>query len=513
VVVEMIQKAAQQAVHSRSTHAEIDVPPNAQGYTPRPYQQAATKYITDMWKQCWDSGREVHPLMGDEMGLGKTIEVLCAIQTFPHAKEILIVCPGSVKHNWKKEIGIWLNTGDPRWSEKSEMVPFGYVLKHGLVTVIKSGMSIIPETPIWIVNYDLLKNNKVFQSVCDRDWDVVIADEIQRVKNSLAIRSKKFVKIPTRLKVALSGTIANKEEDAWYPLKWLNPARFGDRLTYRTNYVNTPGGAYRLGKELRATMMIARSKKDVAKELPPFLKHIRLIEPDREAQKMIDEQRAYIRDKGIDPDAYTQRMSEHEQKARAEMEAVRGTILEADTAKRLREEFMTICESMDSRMGIPFEEISKERKRIAMLKIKHAVSFIKEILEQKDKLVVFYHHKDVGDALKAEFEGKWVGFDGSMSSTEKRHEIVEEFQTGDIPLGIFSLRSANYGINLQRADTVLFVEIDWNATENNQAADRIHRIGQKFTCTAYYLVFDGSIDARILQISAIKDRVHQYIYQ
>jgi SWI/SNF-related matrix-associated actin-dependent regulator 1 of chromatin subfamily A len=145
-------------------------------------------------------------------------------------------------------------------------------------------------------------------------------------------------------------------------------------------------------------------------------------------------------------------------------------------------------------------EIAKLRHELAMAKIDDCVSHLKDVLEDKQKLVVFAHHRAVIERLAEELkEFAPVVFDGSTSMTDK-NKAVESFQN-DSACRVFigQIQSAGVGITLTAADTVVFVESSWVPGEVEQAVDRCHRIGQKNNVLAQFLTVSGSIDEIMLQ--------------
>lgn len=509
---DLIRRQSEKEVDSRSIDADIEIPSNSEGYIPKPYQRAGVKYITGMWDNATRQAINMNPFLGDEMGLGKSGQVLMSILMAPDVRTVLIVCPSSVKDNWFREIGIWLCTGDPRFCEPSNLHVDGWRIKRNLVTVIRSGMRIIPQTQIWIVNYDLMKNKAVAAAIAARKWDVVVADEAQNVKTPTSARSKTFYALTGKIprKVAMTGTVVNKVMDAQPIVGWLYPGKFGVSSIFRREYEQAHDGAAKLGRDLRSTIMIARKKIDVAGELPPYMRHIHMLTPDEKTKAIIARQQKYFTGAGIDIAADAERLKAYDKWARQELMAAAGTLVERDVKAKVRRQFEEICLSMEYKNRVPFEAMSAERKAIGLEKIPEAIDFIRDTLEETASLVVFYHHKEVGDALKQAFAGKWAGIDGSTGEKD-RDAAVQAFQQGHVPLFLGSIRAANSGINLHRADTLIMVEADWNASENEQAEARIHRTGQRFPCTAYYLVYEGSLDARLMQVNAWKSRIAELV--
>jgi SNF2 family DNA or RNA helicase len=149
--------------------------------------------------------------------------------------------------------------------------------------------------------------------------------------------------------------------------------------------------------------------------------------------------------------------------------------------------------------SIPFEAISDIRRMNAERKLDQSVSYIKDVLEQTDKVVVFAHHTHIIAAL----EGALIVYSPVVltgaTKNDDRHAVVTRFQT-DPTCRVFigNIKAAGVGLTLTAASHVVFVESSWSPAELKQAGDRCHRIGQKNNVTIDLLSIGGSIDALIL---------------
>jgi len=107
---------------------------------------------------------------------------------------------------------------------------------------------------------------------------------------------------------------------------------------------------------------------------------------------------------------------------------------------------------------------------------------------------------------------KFVRLDGSSNLADRR-DMVEDFQTRDeIFAFLLSTRAGGLGINLTAADTVIFYDNDWNPTQDSQAMDRCHRIGQTKQVTVYRLITRGSVEQKILQRAKAKQTIQKTVY-
>ena len=240
---------------SRSVDLDIDVPA-PDGWDYMPFQRAGIGYAMS----------RKHVLIADEMGLGKTVQALGIVNATPTAKRVLVICPASLRLNWKQEA--------ERWLVNSDLTP----------TVIDAKNPITGDENFLIINYDILsKNRKALSAV---DWDIMIVDEAHYLKNPKAQRTKALLGekgeggIEATRKVFLTGTpIVNRPVEFHPILASIAPSEFGNFFGYAKRYCNAfrnewgwdfTGASHldELQDRLRETCMVRRLKADVLTELP-----------------------------------------------------------------------------------------------------------------------------------------------------------------------------------------------------------------------------------------------------
>jgi SNF2 family DNA or RNA helicase len=144
--------------------------------------------------------------------------------------------------------------------------------------------------------------------------------------------------------------------------------------------------------------------------------------------------------------------------------------------------------------------IQSERQAAGVAKSPHVINFVKNIMEIEESVVVFCHHKSIHRLLNDNLsEFSPVSIIGGQSD-KLRQEQIDMFQNGQSKLMIAGLRAGNVGINLTRAKYVIFAELDWSPAIHYQAEDRLHRIGQKNTVFAYYLIGNGTLDDHVANV-------------
>lgn len=457
---------------SRSTDAVGNFP-KPDGLEYLPYQRAGIAYAT----------AHKDTLIADEMGLGKTIQAIGTINADKLARRVLIICPATLKLNWKKEFA--------KWDTKN--------LSYALIT---PKTKTFPGLDVVIINYELM--TKWQEDLRRFEWDVMVIDEAHYVKNPTTKRAQEIFgrkkartkekrddatgevttttrlplePIPAKRRLFLTGTpIVNKPIELWPLIQALDPDGLGSNfMRYAKRYC----GAYQhrfgwdfngssnldeLQEVLRSKFMVRRLKKDVLKELPAKIRQVLVLECGASIKELLEKEKQTY-------DDYSQSLKDGE----------------FETPE--------------------FGEMSAVRKSVAVAKIPFILDHVKTVLEEQDKVCVFVHHHEVVDALVDAFGKSCVSIDG-RTTNEDRQAAVDRFQS-DPSCTVFvgTIRAAGVGITLTASSTVIFGELDWVPGNVSQAEDRCHRIGQTGTVFVRHLVLEGSLDERMAQIIVEKQEV------
>jgi SWI/SNF-related matrix-associated actin-dependent regulator 1 of chromatin subfamily A len=469
--------------------------PSPDGLEYLPYQRAGIRYTLQR-----DS-----TLIGDEMGLGKTIQGIGVVNALPDTRRVLVLCPASLRLNWQREAEKWL-------------------VKNWHVQVIEQRHGALKNSAkrlMVVVNYDRLGGKRgaaLHAALSQITWDVIIGDEIHYCKNATAQRTKavfgtwKRAALDTKGLIHsakkllfLTGTpITNRPVELFPILRALDPQglganffhfakRFCDAKRGFDGYWDFKGASNldEMQEILRRRVMVRRLKKEVLKELPPKRRQVMEFAPNGAASAIKAEH-----------DKYRQ----YEQQIQELKEA-------AETAKAIEDEeaFRELMHKLREAQQIAFEEMARERQRVACLKIPHVIEHVNAFLEQSEsKLLVFAHHKAVVKGIEEGLEAagtKYVTVTGD-TPMRRRQENVDTFQNDpEVRVFIGNIQAAGVGLTLTAADTVVFAELDWVPANMLQAEDRTHRIGQTVSVLIQYLVFAGSLDAKMAKTLASKMKV------
>jgi SNF2 family DNA or RNA helicase len=403
-------------------------------------------------------------LLADEMGLGKTVQTLSYVSTEKQTFPVLIVAPLVTLKNWEREIEKFLK-------KKSRN---GRILESESpsVTLIRTGKSKeLPKTDIYIINYELLlKRSDDLEKL---GIHTIVCDEVHNLRSKTTQKYKavkKLAALPSvHYRIGLSGTpIYNRGSEIWPIIDILKPGLLGSFKEFCEYfcYVNDKGKAIvlenkraSLRNELQKHVMLRRKKSDVLKELKDKVRYKEVIASDTEF--------------------YLEELDKIWKKLEAEQ-------------KEAQTEF--------SKSASYHRAIQSERQIAGVAKLPHVINFVKNIMEIEESVVVFCHHKVIHKLLHESLqEFLPVSIIGGQSDTTRQDQI-DKFQRGESKLMIAGIRAGNVGINLTRAKYVIFAELDWSPAIHRQAEDRLHRIGQKNTVFAYYLIGNGTLDDHVASI-------------
>ena len=403
-------------------------------------------------------------LLADEMGLGKTVQTLSYVSTEKQTFPVLIVAPLVTLNNWEREIEKFLK-------KKSRN---GRILESNSpsVTLIRTGKSKeLPQTDIYVINYELLlKRSGDLEKVGIR---TIVCDEVHNLRSKTTQKYKavkKLAALPTvQYRIGLSGTpIYNRGSEIWPIIDILKPGLLGSFKEFCEYfcYVNDKGKAIvlenkraSLRNELQKHVMLRRKKADVLKELKDKVRYKEVI--------------------ASDTDYYLEELDKIWKKLE-------------DEQKEAQTEF--------SKSASYHRAIQSERQIAGVAKLPHVINFVKNIMEIEESVVVFCHHKVIHKLLHESLqEFSPVSIIGGQTDSTRQDQI-DKFQKGESKLMIAGIRAGNVGINLTKAKYVIFAELDWSPAIHRQAEDRLHRIGQKNTVFAYYLIGNGTLDDHVASI-------------
>ena len=420
-------------------------------------------------------------LLADDMGLGKTVQTLAYIASEKQSLPALIIAPLVTLNNWKREIERFLSKKSRNGRIVIDQVPSATMIRMGKAENIGT-------FDFYIINYELLR--KRLLDLSKLNIRTLVCDEVQHLRSKTTQKYAAVKRLAAmksiNYRVGLSGTpIYNHGSEIWPIIDILKPGLLGNFKEFCEYfcYLNDKGNAIVLESkreslrcELEKHVMLRRKKSDVLKDLKEKVRYREIIDADVNYYKN-------------------------------ELNKIWGKLEEEQ--KNAKTEF--------DRSASYNRAIQSERQVAGIAKLPHVINFVKNIMEIEESVVVFCHHKYIHKLLHeslAEFSPAAI----IGGQTDKiRQKSIDDFQNGDTKLMIAGLRAGNLGINLTRAKYIIFAELDWSPAIHLQAEDRLHRIGQKNTVFAYYLIGNGTLDNHVAdilvdksyEIDSIMDEKHE----
>lgn len=393
-------------------------------------------------------------LLADEMGLGKTLQALCALCSLRLFPAIVVVPPHLVR-NWKAEINrfIRIQGKPPRVHEIRGLTPYA-----------------LPEADIYIMHYLLLRGWK--EILPNLGFRAVVFDEAQELRRAGTEKysAASLLAESCDRVIGLSGTpIYNQGGEIWNVVNILDYHFLGDWESFTREWCYGYGNNIVIKPELlgehlrREGLMLRRTKAEVLPELP--------------------EKRRLVQEIDADDSVYMRLMQPVLEKLR---------LLRSDGTLTA------------SARALLVDQISQgERQATGIAKAPFVCQFVRTLLENGEKVLLFAHHHAVMDRYKEELRAFNPVFITGRETGGRKEEAAADFMEGRTDLCCISLRAAS-GLNLQRASCVVFGELDWSPAVHSQAEDRAHRIGQKDSLLCYYLVSPRGSDADIQEALGLK---------
>ena len=459
---EMLQK-----LNDKSQLELVTDLPNFQGKL-REYQQRGVSWLNYL------DNLGLNGCLADDMGLGKTIEVIARlIQERNNNDQVaptLLIVPTSVIGNWQKEI--------------AKFAPhFQSMIHHGSdrsknVSEFKKA---IASHDVMITSYTLVrKDAKLFDRV---DWQRIVLDEAQNIKNPQAAQTKAILKLNAPHRLALTGTpVENRLLDLWSIFNFLNPGYLGKQAQFRKAF------------EIPIQKNSDRTKALTLKKLvEPFI--LRRVKTDKNIIKDLPdkvEQKVYCNLTPEQASLYEAVVKDVAQQIEEKSGIERkGLIL--STLMKLKQ----ICNHPRQFLQDDSEFTPNRSHKLSRLQ-----EMIEEIQAEQESLLLFTQFREIGNALQQYFRHHnhyQTYYIHGGTSRNKRDEMIAEFQEPDTPPAIFilSLKAGGVGITLTKANHVFHFDRWWNPAVEDQASDRAFRLGQKKNVFVHKFVTLGSLEEKI----------------
>ena len=399
-------------------------------------------------------------ILADDMGLGKTTStIIAALES--GSKKVLIICPATLKINWKREI--------ENYSDKS--------------IYIAESKNFSTEADFVIINYDIIKNfhdpkKKDDSQVLAANFDLVIVDEAHYIKNATAQRTKlinDIVKKTERLWLLTGTPMTSRPIDYFNLLSLIDSPVAKNWMAYAIRYCS--GYQFNVGGR-KVWNVTGASNLEELRDRTVGLTLRRLKE------NVLD-----LPDKIITP-VYLRLKSKS-------YENVMGEYY--DWYDKNPEESKSLT--------VQFSKLTKVRQIIADEKIAQTIELAENILEQDKKVIIFCNFTDSLNKITEHFGKSAVKLDGSMSKPERQNSVDQFQDNPKVKVFVGNIKAAGVGITLTAAEAVIMNDLSFLPSDHAQAEDRAYRYGQKNNVLVYYPIFENTIEGIIYDILNNKKQV------
>ena len=446
---------------SRSVDASISIPSLTAELLP--YQRAGVAYASNARRT----------FIADEMGLGKTLQAIATIEYVYDSYPAVVVCPPSLVLNWQAEYNRWLPSRRVAVVTNRKNFP-----DAGTYDIVVVGYSNITK---W--EKELSKHRSY------------VFDESHYCKTVTAQRTKSAQKIAKSapkegIVLCLTGTpVTNRPSEYASQLDILGRLKeFGGLWGFYRRYCN----AYRdnfgqwnisghshleeLNERLRGVCYIRRTKDQVLSELPPVIHSPVLVEGNATAMK---------------------------EYKKAEADIIQYLI---DRAKEIARELgepvgsAAVVARIKAESNEHLVRLSVLRRLSARAKMPIVEEWVQQRIDDGKKVVIAAHHRDIVDELAMKFGNLRIQGGMSVEEVEIQKNKFQTLSVEEAPVIVLSIQAAKTGHTLTSAQDVLFVELPWTPADVDQTYSRCHRLGQKGSVVATYMLTDGTIDEDIYSL-------------
>ena len=443
------QSMAQQPEMPKTLKAEL-----------RDYQTDGYQWIARMTG--WGAG----VCLADDMGLGKTVQTIAFMLHTADQGPTLVAAPASVVLNWQREL--------QRFAPSLHVEVFNTATdRNGLVEQAATGDVILTTYGLFVTEDEVL---------CGKQWNTVCLDEAHVIKNRQTKTSAVVMKLQATHRIILTGTpVQNHLGELWNLFQFANPGLLGSHEQFRQKYIvpieqQDNKERSRQLKRIVSPFMLRRTKQEVIEELPDKTEiniPIELSDDElavyevirRRAKQLLEDERS---SSGVSVNTL------------AEITRLRQA---ACSAELVEKNWKGECSKLIALSDLLQEIVDGGN---AVLVFSQFTSFLAMVRQQLDKQ-----------------KQPYLYLDGSVP-VRQRDQLVQQFQHGQCPVFLISLKAGGLGLNLTGANYVIHLDPWWNPAIEQQATDRAYRIGQRQNVTVYHLISQHTIEEKILRLHQTK---------
>jgi superfamily II DNA or RNA helicase len=463
----------EEEISGKNLIVDCEIPENLQGDL-RQYQKEGFHWLRFLQKYNFGG------ILADDMGLGKTVQVLTLIKSLAKDTPTLVVCPRSLIYNWAAEI--------------EKFYPgTRYLVYHGTPEERETMRAAFYDREFIITTYDILGRDAEELRNCP--FFYCILDEAQHIKNHQTQRAKEVKRIKAKHRLVMTGTpIENGLDELWSVFDFLMPGYLESQPKFTARYV-TPlkksgeQTVLKLLKQKVSPFILRRKKEEVLTELP---------------EKVVALQNVYMTK--LQEDTY-----------RAILEDLKDKILESINTNGLAGSRITVLAALTKLRQVcnhPKLVLPQTDPDLESGKLDTLMELIHEAIDAGHKMVVFSQFVKMLKIIEGRLSGADISYEYLDGSTRDRMERINHFnESPEIPVFLISLKAGGVGINLTSADIVIHVDPWWNPMVENQATDRVHRMGQTNQVMVYKLITIGTVEEKIIQLQKRKKSIFDAVIE
>lgn len=444
-----------------------DVPKNLDKII-RPYQREGIKWLNLLYNYGFGG------ILADEMGLGKTVLILGFIAGLAKKGTSLVVCPASLVYNWK--------------SEAEKFTPqLSCLVIGGKQEDRKRDIDKYSNYNLIITSYDLLKRDIALYEECE--FNVQVIDEAQYIKNPATTVAKAVKAIKSKVRFALTGTpIENRLLELWSIFDYLMSGFLWTYQEFRRSFenpiINGNMEITAIFKKIINPFILRRLKSDVLADLPDKIEEVFYAEMEGLQKQLYSAQVMHLKE-------VLKKKKDNFDKSKIE-------ILSELTKIR-----QICCDP-----SVLFESYKGPSAKREM-----CMELVKSAIYGGHKVLIFSQFTSVLSLIQKDLENAGIEYYKIIGATEKKSRVAlaDKFNTDSVPVFLVSLKAGGTGLNLLGADVVIHYDPWWNIAVQNQATDRVHRIGQTKVVTVYKLIAKDSVEEKILDIQKQKSELSENI--
>ena len=426
----------------------------------RDYQTDGYQWMTRMTG--WGAG----VCLADDMGLGKTVQTIAFMLNTAEEGPSLVAAPASVVLNWRRELERFAPSLHVEVLNQSAD-------RKALVEQAKAGDVILTTYGLFVTEDEVL---------CGKKWNTVCLDEAHVIKNRQTKTSAVVMKLQATHRIILTGTpVQNHLGELWNLFQFANPGLLGSHEQFREKYIvpielQDDKERSRQLKRIVSPFMLRRTKQEVIEELPDKT------EINIPVELTDDELAVY------------------------EVIRRRAKQLLEDEQSAAGVSVNTLAEITRLRQAACSAQLVEKNWTGECSKINVLADLLQEIVGGGNAVLIFSQFTSFLAMVRKKLDSQqqpYLYLDGSVP-VRQRDQLVQQFQRGQCPVFLISLKAGGLGLNLTGANYVIHLDPWWNPAIEQQATDRAYRIGQRQNVTVYHLISQHTIEDKILRLHQTK---------